>query len=173
MTELVLPRWEVTETCQRSQSARGQPHRAVNPRCSFVPALIDAKHMNTEKMHSFAFMHTFFFFFFHFIVHALIQLFMLFVSPHLKCHASVVVYVGQGHSAVRRTDSSTCRLCAWVGNSVIKSNITSTVIAFSSCIDKYKMWFVFIFSLVTSVTHIRLVQDTGPHRRISWWINEI
>lgn len=47
MTELVLQRWEVTETCQRSQSARGQPLYAVNPRCSFVAALIDAKHMNT------------------------------------------------------------------------------------------------------------------------------
>lgn len=99
----------MTETCQRSQSARGQPHRAVNPRCSFVPALIDAKHTNTEKMHSFAFMHTFFFHLHH-IVHALIQLLMHFVSPHLKCHTSVVVYVGQGHSAVRRTDYSMCRL---------------------------------------------------------------
>lgn len=46
MTELILQRWEVTETCQRSQSARGQPHYAVNPSCSFVAAFIDAKHIN-------------------------------------------------------------------------------------------------------------------------------
>lgn len=52
MTELVSQRWEVTETCQRSQSARGQPFYAVNPHCSFVAALIDAKCINTDKMHS-------------------------------------------------------------------------------------------------------------------------
>lgn len=59
MTELVLQRWEVTETCQRSQSARGQPHCAVNPHCSFVAALIDAKRISKQIKCTHAFMYTY------------------------------------------------------------------------------------------------------------------
>lgn len=53
MTELALQRWEVTETCQRSQSARGQPHYAVNPTLLFCGGAHWCKtHEHTDEMHS-------------------------------------------------------------------------------------------------------------------------
>lgn len=59
MTELVLQRWEVTETCQRSQSARGQPHYAVNPWMLLLCGCVHwcKPHKKTVKMDLFFCLH--------------------------------------------------------------------------------------------------------------------